>query len=227
MENDKWSFGLSGSSRSYQSTIKALTDLCVDFEEEELGIEGDDDLGAEYPCPFCTIDFDLVELCYHIDDEHHLEANSGLQACPVCATRVGVNLVAHIQIQHGDMINSLQKLKFQQNDLHSTLSFLKKELEEEYVQSLVRVSSSTVSSSKLAPDPLLSFLCIGPSSDKSETVQSDHSNEATSEEKSSNDKVLERNVHLTPMSSKECMEKAKRSEFVQGLLLSTVFDDGL
>lgn len=60
------------------------SDLCIDLEEE---IEGDDESKTEYPCPFCTEDFDLVGLCCHIDEEHPIEANSGvcifLSACVI------------------------------------------------------------------------------------------------------------------------------------------------
>ena len=43
-----------------------------DFEEDE------DDVEVEYPCPFCSDDYDLVELCHHIDEEHNLEATHGV-----------------------------------------------------------------------------------------------------------------------------------------------------
>lgn len=52
------------------------TDLCIDFEEIEE--EDDDELRTEYQCPYCTDDFDLVELCSHVDEEHYLEAKSGV-----------------------------------------------------------------------------------------------------------------------------------------------------
>lgn len=51
-----------------------------DLEEFE---EVDDDIAVEYPCPFCASDYDLVELCHHIDEEHQLDANNG-----VIATRI-------------------------------------------------------------------------------------------------------------------------------------------
>ena len=50
-------------------------DLCIDLEEE---IEDDDESKTEYPCPFCIEDFDLVGLCYHIDEEHPIEAKYGI-----------------------------------------------------------------------------------------------------------------------------------------------------
>lgn len=48
---------------------------CIEFED----VEGDDDdMAVDYPCPFCSDDYDLVELCHHIDDEHQLDANNGV-----------------------------------------------------------------------------------------------------------------------------------------------------
>lgn len=48
-------------------------DLFLGFEELD---GGEDDLRPEYPCPFCTEDFDIVGLCCHIDDEHPAEARN-------------------------------------------------------------------------------------------------------------------------------------------------------
>lgn len=41
---------------------------------------GEDELKAEYLCPFCSDDFDLVGLCCHIDDEHPVEVKTGVSA---------------------------------------------------------------------------------------------------------------------------------------------------
>lgn len=38
----------------------------------------DDDLKAEFLCPFCAEDFDVVGLCCHIDEEHPVEAKNGV-----------------------------------------------------------------------------------------------------------------------------------------------------
>lgn len=50
------------------------TDLCIDFDD----LEGDDDSKVEFPCPFCSEDFDIVGLCCHIDEEHPTESNYGV-----------------------------------------------------------------------------------------------------------------------------------------------------
>lgn len=50
-------------------------DLYLGSEEVD-GIE--EDPRAEFSCPFCAEDFDIVGLCCHIDDEHPQEAKSGV-----------------------------------------------------------------------------------------------------------------------------------------------------
>lgn len=221
MEDDTRSFAFSASSRSYQSTPKSQSDLCIDFEE----IEEDDELKTEYPCPYCSEDFDLLGLCCHIDEEHHLEAGYGV--CPVCALRVGMNMVDHITTQHGDIFKSNHRLKFHKGDSYSTLSSLRKELHDAHYESLLARSWSSLSSSNTALDPLLLFLSHAPPADLPESVQSASSTEVNLEEKGTDEKMLEKDVHPSPLSDKEHLEKAKRCEFVQGLLLSTIKDGGI
>ncbi|GLT56226.1 hypothetical protein SLA2020_292860 [Shorea laevis] len=97
MEDDTGRFGISS---GYQLSLKSQNDVCIDFEDD------DDELRTECPFPFCSEDFDLVELCCHIDEEHPVEAESGV--CPICATRVGMNMAGHITTQH----ESILKISF-------------------------------------------------------------------------------------------------------------------
>ncbi|KAK9035590.1 hypothetical protein V6N11_077627 [Hibiscus sabdariffa] len=167
MEDDTWSFAFSASSRSYQSTLKSQSD-----------IEEDDELMTEYPCPYCSEDFDLLGLCCHIDEEHHLEAGHGV--CPICAQRVGMNM----------------------------------ELHDAHYQTLLSRSWSSLSSSNTGPDPLLSFLYSAPPADSSESVQPASPTEVTLEEKGSNEKMLEKDVHPSPLSDKEHSEKTNKLLFI-------------
>ncbi|XP_050939282.1 protein DEHYDRATION-INDUCED 19 homolog 7-like isoform X2 [Cucumis melo] len=64
-------------------TVCFFLDFYFDYEE----VDRDDDLNSEYPCSFCQEEFDLVELCCHIDDEHPLKAN--FRVTCGCATGVG------------------------------------------------------------------------------------------------------------------------------------------
>ncbi|KAE8693725.1 Syntaxin of plants 42 isoform 1 [Hibiscus syriacus] len=196
MEDDTWSSALSASSRSYQSTLKSHSDLFIDFEE----IEEDDELMTEYPCPYCSEDFDLLGLCCHIDEEHHLEAGYGERS-----TLPGYALVWYVlfvlrewamYFEVHDLCpltndHSNHKLKFHKGDSDSPLSSLRKELHDAHYQSLLSRSWSSLSSSNTGPDPLLSFLYSAPPADSSESVQSASPTEVTLEEKGSNEKVIE------------------------------------
>lgn len=94
--------------------------MFMGFEE----IDGEDDIREEFPSPFCSEHFDILSLCCHIDDEHPVEAKNGV--CPVCALRVGVDMVAHLALQHGNIfkISLFIELLFITNCLSSFLSKL-------------------------------------------------------------------------------------------------------
>uniref|UniRef100_A0A803PWC0 Uncharacterized protein n=1 Tax=Cannabis sativa TaxID=3483 RepID=A0A803PWC0_CANSA len=208
MDSDSWSARLSSASKQYQSALQSRSDMFMGFEE----IDGDDDIREEFPCPFCSDYFDIVGLCCHIDEEHPVEAKNGV--CPVCAMRVGVDM---------------HKRKTRKGGSHSTtLSLLRKELREGNLQSLFGGSSCLVSSSNAAPDPLLSSFIL-PMADDFGSVQPPFLTETSSAKKSSTENVSERKVQpaAPPLSVKDKEEKAKRCQFVQGMLLSTILDDGL
>jgi len=193
-------------------------EMLMGFEEVEM----DDDIREDYPCPFCTEYYDIVGLCCHIDEEHSLEANNGV--CPVCAMRVGVDMVAHITLHHGNMFKMQHKRKSRKPGSHSTLSMLRRELRDGNLQSLFGGSSRINSSTNAAPDPLLSSF-IMPVVEDYESVQSHSSVNSISVKKSTADSISERKVEEPPMSMKDKEEKAKRCDFVQGLMLSMMFDD--
>ncbi|KAL3030022.1 hypothetical protein AAZX31_03G197100 [Glycine max] len=98
MEDETLSFVLSTASRSYQSRLKSHFELFIDLDE----VNGDEELRTAYPCPFCAENFDLLELCCHVDLDHPIEAKSGI--CPVCTLWIGTNMVHHIAAQHGNLL---------------------------------------------------------------------------------------------------------------------------
>ncbi|PIA61206.1 hypothetical protein AQUCO_00300618v1 [Aquilegia coerulea] len=223
MENDSWTtagrLSNSTSSRRFQSTIQSRSDLYLGFEE----IDVDDESRVEFPCPFCTEDFDIIGLCCHIDDEHPVEAKNGV--CPVCGMRVGTDMVGHIAMQHGQFFKMQRKKRFRKGGSQSNLSLLRKELRDGNLQALLGGSGSVVSSSNAAPDPLLSsFMYNLPMFEEPKSVQPCASAEASSIKKSE-ERVLERSVQPSPLSDKDQEERASRCEFVQGMVLSTMFDD--
>ncbi|XP_057250455.1 protein DEHYDRATION-INDUCED 19 homolog 3 isoform X3 [Beta vulgaris subsp. vulgaris] len=149
-----------------------------------------------------------------------------LQVCPVCAVRVGVDMVAHITLQHGNIFKMQRKRKSRKNGSHSTLSLLRKELQEGNLQTLFGGSSCILSSSNVAPDPLLSSFIL-PMADDIVISQSQSSADTSAANKVREEIVLERHVKPSPLSIKDQEERARRSEFVHGLLFSTIFNDTL
>ncbi|KAL1826951.1 protein DEHYDRATION-INDUCED 19 homolog 3 [Daucus carota subsp. sativus] len=220
MDADSWSARLSSASKRYQSALQSRSDIFMGFEE----IEADDDIRDEYPCPFCSEYFDIVGLCCHIDDEHPVEAKNGV--CPVCAMRVGVDMVAHITLQHGNIFKMQRKRKSRKGGSHSTLTLLRRELREGNLQSLFGGSSYLVPSTNVAPDPLLSSF-IMPMVDDYGSGQSHSLAEVTSVKKNTTDSISERSIQSAPLSVKDHEERTRRSEFVQGMLLSTILDNNL
>ncbi|CAI9764791.1 unnamed protein product [Fraxinus pennsylvanica] len=204
MDADSWAARLSSASRRYQSVLQSRSgikweglnvEMLMGFEEMDM----DDDVREEYPCPFCSEYFDIVGLCFHIDDEHPVEAKNGV--CPICVMR--------------------RKRKSLKAGSHSTLSLLRRQLREGNLQSLFGGSSCIVSSSNAAPDPLLSSF-VSPVGDDFTSAQSHSSSKSNSVKKSSARNVLERKVREAPMSIKDQEEKSQRCTFVQGMLLSTI-----
>ncbi|KAG1365273.1 hypothetical protein COCNU_12G002730 [Cocos nucifera] len=109
---------------------------------------------------------------------------------------------------------------------HSTLSLLRKDLQEGNLQSLFGGSSYTVASSDAAPDPLLSsFIFNFPVADSSKDVKPGSLNEQVVINKTSDEKAVESVV--PSLSKKDQAERTRRSKFVQELVLSTIFGDSL
>ncbi|WJZ86633.1 hypothetical protein VitviT2T_006071 [Vitis vinifera] len=204
--------------------FQSRSDLYLERGGEEF--DGDEECLPEFLCPFCAEDFDVVGLCCHIDEEHPVEAKNGV--CPVCAKRVGMDIVSHITMQHGNFFKVQRRRRFRRGGSNSTFSILRKELRDGNLQSIFGGSSRIVSSSNSEPDPLLSsFMYNAPVVVEPVVVQPDSSAEASVVKESSDEGFSERNIQKPQLSDKEQEEKARRCEFVQGLLLSTILEDSL
>ncbi|XP_073143648.1 protein DEHYDRATION-INDUCED 19 homolog 6-like [Henckelia pumila] len=229
MDANCWADRLSSASNSYKSVLQSRSGMKWDGFDAELlmgfeKIEADDDKREEYICPFCSQYFDIIGLCCHIDDEHPAEAKNGV--CPVCSMRVGVNMIAHITLQHGNIIKMQRDRKSRRAGSHSTLSLLRRELREGNLQSLFGGLATIVSSGSTAPDPLLSSFIV-PMVEDLESVPSHSAIESELSQKNTSSSILDRKVVEAPLSFKDKEEKTKRCDFVQGMLLSMMLDDNL
>ncbi|XVF62514.1 hypothetical protein PTKIN_Ptkin09bG0014200 [Pterospermum kingtungense] len=225
MEPNSWSFRFSNSSSSPSSRRhQSRSDLFMGGGYED--VDGDEDFKSEFLCPFCAEDFDIVGLCCHIDEEHPVEAKNGV--CPVCAKRVGMDIVSHITMQHGNFLKVQRKRRLRKGGSNLTFSMLRKELREGNLQALLGGSPSIVSSSNAEPDPLLSsFMFNPPAGDEPLSLQPLSIVEPSATKESTNKEFLERKPQQSQLSDKDHEERARRCEFVQGLLMSTILDDNL
>ncbi|KAF9673210.1 hypothetical protein SADUNF_Sadunf10G0000500 [Salix dunnii] len=236
MASDSWVSRFSASSRRYLTR----SDLYEETEAEE-------DLKAEYLCPFCAEGFDVVGLFCHIDEDHPVEAKNGrfgsdflynldvyvqanmhIYVVQMLMASELVFLYAHsspLSALTGDYIQRKRRLR--KGGANSAFSILRKELREGSLQSLLGGSSCFVSSSNTEPDPLLSpFIFNPPGFDEVLNTKPLSSVEASSVKGSASDEFLERKVQ-PQLSVKDQEEKSRKSEFVQGLMLSTILDDEL
>ncbi|CAI0459716.1 unnamed protein product [Linum tenue] len=144
--------------------------------------------------------------------------------CPFCSEYFDiVGLCCHIDDEHPVEAKNGRKRKSRRGGPHSSLSLLRKELREGNLQSLFG-SSCIVSSSNAAPDPLLSSFIL-PMGDDFTSPQTSFSTETSFSKKGTEESIVERKAKSPPLSIKDKEEKAKRSNFAQGLLLSTIFGD--
>ncbi|KAH7676497.1 Zinc finger RING/FYVE/PHD-type protein [Dioscorea alata] len=211
MESDSWSrFAAAVASKRHQHAQQSRHDMYLGFEEIDAG--DDEASRAEYACPFCGEDFDIVGLCCHIDEEHPIEARTGVLNSLI-----------------GNYMQRRRRLRKDSSGSHSTISLLRKELREGNLQALLGGSSYSIPPA--APDPFLSSLIYTlPASDSLRDSQPGHldGGNITLTAKCSDEKAVERSSNIEPsLSDKDQKERARRSEFVRGLVLSTIFEETL
>lgn len=223
MESESWTRYFSATSKRHQSSQQSRYDLYLDFEEMD-GSGNIDELRAEFACPFCSEDFDIVGLCCHIDEEHPMESKNMI--CPICAEKVEMDLIGHITVQHGNLFKMHRRRRFRRGSSgsHSTLSLLRKELREANLQALFGGSAHSTTPPSAAPDPLLSSLIyMSPAADFSKDKLPETSDKGNLASQSLENADFESSRPC--LSDKEQEERARRSEFVQGLVLSTIFEE--
>nr|CAB3462298.1 unnamed protein product [Digitaria exilis] len=183
-----------------------------DEEEEERAAGG----GAadEIPCPFCGEELDEVGLWCHMEDKHHAEANAGV--CPICTDKVDINLVGHISSQHRGLLKDRWRNRQGSSGSHSsTLAFLKKDPYERISGSSRAAPVSTV------PDPLLSSF-VG---NFYEVDLPKYAKKVSLDETEVGRDNVEQKAAESVDEPEVKEERTRRRQFVQGLVLSLIFDD--
>ncbi|CAH9109150.1 unnamed protein product [Cuscuta europaea] len=141
-----------------------------------------------------------------------------MQVCKFCGTRVGMDLVGHITMQHGSL---LRKRRCKRGS-NSTDTILRKELQEGNMTSFHKGSFHEVSLNTKTDPVLSSFMYNPPVADEPPDVQPCFYPGESSMKESSHDDFLERNGVPSQVSENQ-EENAEKCEFVQSLMLSTFF----
>ncbi|CAH8387997.1 unnamed protein product [Eruca vesicaria subsp. sativa] len=188
------------------------SDLCL-----EEDVKGEDNVKAEFICPFCADEFDILGLCCHIDEDHPVEVKNGV--CPVCSKKVGLDIVGHITTQHANVFKVQRRRRLRRGGYSSNYLTLRKELREGNLQSLgVGGSSTFIPSSNIDSDPLLSsFMFRPPLANELVVMPMKEGDSAT--------KVSPKDTPQRLSLSSEDQEKERKSEFVRDLLWSTMLED--
>ncbi|XP_071733934.1 protein DEHYDRATION-INDUCED 19 homolog 5-like [Rutidosis leptorrhynchoides] len=77
-------------------------------------INGDDDVRAWFPCPFCYVEIEIPGLCCHLQEEHCFNLKNA--ACPICAANLGKDALSHFTSHH---VHSIKRRKSQKSGLWS------------------------------------------------------------------------------------------------------------
>ncbi|PUZ67411.1 hypothetical protein GQ55_3G432400 [Panicum hallii var. hallii] len=144
---------------------------------------------------------------------------SFFQVCPICTDKVDVNLVSHMSSLHQSFLKDKRRNRQGSSGSHyATLAFLKEDPHERISGSSRAAPVSTV------PDPLLSSF-VGnfyevdlPRDTKVESLDE-------TEVGSDNLELKAAESVDEPLLPEVKEERTRRSQFVQGLILSLMFDD--
>lgn len=197
----------------------------IQYDEEGTDEEEDeeDERGAEeeLACPFCDDEYDSVGLVLHIDDDHPLESKAG--RCPICSERVGLDLVGHMTVQHPTFFKGRSRNRQASSGSHSSSRYSELKKDAAYIQYRYG-GSSRACSLNTVPDPLLSsFVSSFIDDDLPKEVQEVFLDDVIEKSDSLEPKAAESAEEPLLPEVKE--ERTRRSQFVQGLVLSLMFDD--
>ncbi|CAA2973607.1 Hypothetical predicted protein [Olea europaea subsp. europaea] len=213
MDVDFWAAGVHSAKK-----FSALQDASLDNSSNHLIIddEGDDEMRAWFPCPFCYVEIEVPVLCIHLQEEHCFDLKNAV--CPICAANLGKNAIGHFTMQHAHSIK--RRKKTQKSGFWSNIST-------NIVMDIRELSSYSMSGqingSEPAPDPLLSpFLysvLLSDSKDSQKDVTSYIA--ATSDVESKKPSLAEE------IQEQDYEEMRQRATFLQELIASTIFSDSM
>ncbi|CAL9192783.1 unnamed protein product [Musa hybrid cultivar] len=238
MDSDLWISRLAAAKRHYsiQHQYSFQSDrLSIDefeMEEEEEEEEEEEDVRPDFPCPYCYEDHDITSLCYHLEEEHAFESKTAV--CPICTIKVTKDMLNHIIFQHGHIFKLQRHRRLRRFGIPSghTLSLLGRDLYESHLQVLsgsAGYGSNHIDESNIAADPFLSTLLMNFPTSGAEEASKPSPDENSYKKKESNLPYSKSSLNASSLACEQKEQRQKqatgRADFVQDLLVSTLFGD--
>ncbi|KAG5618065.1 hypothetical protein H5410_017889 [Solanum commersonii] len=179
--------------------------------------EGEEDVRAWFPCPFCYVEIEVQMLCNHLQEEHCFDFKNAV--CPICAATLGKDPLGHFMVQHAQSVK--RKRKYLKSGFwNNTTTISGKDPHEVNSFFCTNLGVGRYNVPEPAPDPLLlPFLCSVAPSDPKDGPQDNSlgSVAATPDVESSKMPVCD------PALEEHYEEKRQRTAFLQELIASTIF----
>jgi hypothetical protein len=238
MDGELWAARMANSKRHHHNFQPSHSSAHLDRHIFLDDVDGEDQdvvlrqQQLDFSCPYCFEDFDITSLCYHLEDEHCFESTPAI--CPVCATKIGKDMVGHVTMQHANLFKMQRRRRFRRGGTSSstTLSLLSKELREVQLQALFGGGTSHIDSvsTNAADHPLLSNLNFSslPISEAEDPLKPSLTVDTPAKPMTSIHQQSSR-VEDASLTAEEREQKSKdaalRAKFMQQLVLSTIFGD--
>nr|XP_009419983.1 PREDICTED: protein DEHYDRATION-INDUCED 19-like [Musa acuminata subsp. malaccensis] len=236
MDSDLWISRLAAAKRHYsiQHQYSFQSDrLSIDeFEMEEEEEEEEEDVRPDFPCPYCYEDHDITSLCSHLEEEHAFESKATV--CPICNIKVTKDMLNHIIFQHGHIFKLQKHRRLRRFGIPSghTLSLLGRDLYESHLQVLsgsAGYGSNHIDESNIAADPFLLTLLMNFPTSGAEEASKRSPDENSYRKKESNLPYSKSSLNASSLACEQKEQRQKqatgRADFVQDLLVSTLFGD--
>ncbi|KAK3037514.1 hypothetical protein RJ639_030322, partial [Escallonia herrerae] len=180
-----------------------------------LSMEGDNNMRAWFPCPFCFMEIEVPILCSHLQAEHCFDLNA---VCPICAENLGKDAIDHFITQHAHSVKRRRKLQKPGFLTNNSSMMLGKDL-----SSFLGCNSTKGRGHMCGPDPVSPFLCNITLSeqpkDNLEDPLPDYASSTTSDAKRSEPKTS----ISDEAPEEEYAKRRQRAAFCQQLIMSTIF----
>ncbi|XP_059304023.1 protein DEHYDRATION-INDUCED 19 homolog 5-like isoform X2 [Lycium ferocissimum] len=178
--------------------------------------EGEGDVRAWFPCPFCYVEIEVQVLCNHLQEEHCFDFKNAV--CPICAATLGKDPLGHFTMQHAQSVKGRRKYP-KSGFWNNATAISGKDPHEINSLFCTNLMVGRYNVQEPAPDPLLlPFLCSMTPDPKDDIQDKSPGSVAAAPDVESSKLPI-----CDPALEEQYEEKRQRAAFIQELIASTIF----